>query len=415
MTVAKPPTLPRRAAGVVGSAGGAIAAQFVLAGASLLLQAVAARSLGVEGFAHYVLVYGALVLVVALYTSWFGDALTVFDRFDARVRTALLWSLIGGVVSGSLSLAVFGSIFLRGIEVVAVAVVAATWIVNESTRRMFTARTEFWRLAVNDLFGAAVTAAVVGSAAIIGDGLTLASMFLAMAAGNLGSAVLACRRLPSAEFAYPGFRGGAVGDLARFSGWRSAQAGVRPSALLMSRIIIAATAGTAGVASVEAARLLLAPALTVANGSGSYFLSSYARIARSGRAPRSRDAVRATLVVAGSMSILGAVTVALSGPLARIVTGGQFDVDTRAVAGWALYTVVFAATLPMTGMAVTRKQSRFVFWLRAGEMSLGLGTLFALLVVDSALFWTAPYCLGVGGVVTALLLWAYLRRGDPSR
>ena len=111
---------------------------------------------------------------------------------------------------------------------------------------------------------------------------------------------------------------------------------------------------------------------------------------------------------------VGGTAVALTEPLSRLLTGGEFDVDVRAVLGWALYTTVFAATLPMTSLATARRRSRFVFGLRALEMSCGLGVLPAVLALNSAASWTAPYCLSAGGVITGLLLWAHLRRGDPQ-
>lgn len=399
---------------VASSAGGAVVTQFVLAGASLVLQAVAARFLGAEGFSHFVLIYGALVLGIALYTSWFGDALTVLDRFDPRIRAALLRSLIlgGAMVSGAV--AVFGNVFLDGRETAAAATVAAAWVLNESVRRIYSARTAFWALASNDAVGAAVTLATLTAIALLGGRLTLTQLFCAMAIGYIGAAVLGAMRQPREELRNPGIRDAAVRDVAGFAAWRSLQAGVRPFSLLVSRVLVGSFGGATALAGVEAARLLLAPALTVANGSGSYFLSTFASRNTSGRPPRSRDAVRGAAVLGGAVIAVGGTAVALTEPLSRLLTGGEFDVDVRAVLGWALYTTVFAATLPMTSLATARRRSRFVFGLRALEMSCGLGVLAAVLALNSAASWTAPYCLSAGGVITGLLLWAHLRRGDPQ-
>ncbi|WP_460365891.1 hypothetical protein, partial [Actinocorallia lasiicapitis] len=150
------------------SAGGAVAVQCVLAGGSLVLQAVAARSLGAAGYGVYALLYGVLVLVIAVQTSWVGDALTVFDRFEPRVRGALLLSLLITVAGGALVAAVAGAFLLPAATTGLFVLLAVLWVLNETGRRIFTARMEFWRLAANDAAAYAVTLGTLGGAVLAG-------------------------------------------------------------------------------------------------------------------------------------------------------------------------------------------------------------------------------------------------------
>ena len=409
-------TRPMRSpARLIRAAGGAVTTQIVTAASSLVLQALAARMLGADGFAQYALTYGTLIFAITLYTSWFGDTLTVLDRFDPRVRITLLHSAVTGAALTAVATAAVGVFVLSPVQVGLATVVAITWVCNESMRRVFTARTEFWRLAVNDSLGAVVTVAVVVVAAASVTGLTVGWFFAALAAGQSAATAIALVRLPANEYRVREIRGGTFSDVASFAGWRAAQAGIRPLALLLSRMVLGAAGGPVAVAAVEAARLLLAPALTVANGAGTFVLSTFARASRDGRPPRSGDAARASAVLAVGVGVLGAGALALSGPLTRLVTGGGFAVDNRAVLGWAVYVVVFAATLPLSTLATTRRLSRLVFRLRAAEMSVGLASLTLIVIIDSDSWWSAPYCLSVGGVLTALMLWASLRRSDPAR
>jgi O-antigen/teichoic acid export membrane protein len=79
------------------SGGGAVTVQLVIAGGSRILQAIAARTLGAAGYGTYAVLYSILVLLLAVQTSWVGDSLTVFDRFDPRIQGAILISVLATV------------------------------------------------------------------------------------------------------------------------------------------------------------------------------------------------------------------------------------------------------------------------------------------------------------------------------
>ncbi|MDX6738512.1 hypothetical protein [Actinocorallia sp. A-T 12471] len=396
------------------TAGGAVAVQFTLAGGSLVVQAVAARLLGADGYGTYALLYGVLVLVIGVQTSWVGDALTVFDRFEPRVRGALLLSLLLTCGGGALAAALVAVWLLPAGAVAVFTLLTVLWVLNETGRRVFTARMEFWRLAANDAAGYAVTLGVLGGCLLAGVEASLGLVFGAMCAGAAFAVVLARLRQPREEYALAPLRGSAVREVLGFSGWRAAQAGIRPLALLAARSLIAVTAGRAALGAVEAARLLLAPAQTVANGAGWFFLGDFARAQRSGRPLPASAAVKASLTLGGITGAIALVCVALAGPLGPVLTGGAFALETAALAGWALYAVVFAGTLPLSSLATARKESRLVFVIRGVEMALGLAVLGALLLADPGAAAAAPYCLSAGGVASAVVLWFLLRRADPA-
>ncbi|MFD0685138.1 lipopolysaccharide biosynthesis protein [Actinomadura fibrosa] len=406
-----------KAGRLLAKAGGAVTVQFVTAGGSLLVQALGARTLGASGYGSYALFFAVLVMITSVQTSWVGDTLTVFDRFEPRIRGALLLSVAGTVAAGAAVGAVVAvAMGLAGPAGIALfALLVALWLLNETGRRIFTARMEFWRLTANDACYLATTLAVLGAALAAGTGASVELLLGAMCAGCLASIGLARLRLPAEEYALAPLRGTAFREIVGFSWWRSIQAGIRPTALLLARIMIAGFASTAALAGVEAARLLLAPALTFVNGAGWFLLGDFAKAERAGRPMRARQAVRACGLMAGIalvMSLAGILLVDWLGPL---VTGGSFEVDRVALAGWGIYAVCFACTLPLASLATARKKSRTVFVIRGLESLSGLLVLLVLLVADPGHAALAPYCLGAGGLVSAAMLWRMLRKGDPPR
>ncbi|GAA2421999.1 hypothetical protein GCM10010191_37080 [Actinomadura vinacea] len=406
----------RKLGKLLSSAGGAVTVQFVTAGGSLVVQALAARELGAHGYGGYALLVAVLVMITAVQTSFVGDTLTVYDRFEPRVRGALLLSVAGTVVAGALAGAVVAvALGLAGPAGIALfAVLVAAWLLNETLRRIFTARMEFWRLAANDCCYLLGTFATLGGALALGADASLELLLAAMCAGCACSIMLAALRLPEEEFASAPPRGTALREIMGFAWWRSVQAAIRPSALLVARILIAGFASTAALAGIEAARLLLAPALTFVNGAGWFLLGDFAKAEREGRPMRAVQALRACVLMAGIALVMSVAGVLLAGPLGPVVTGGTFAVDGTALAGWGLYAVCFACTLPLASLATARKRSRTVFAIRGAEALTGLVVLTVLLALDEGNAALAPYCLGAGGLVSAALLWRMLRRGDPA-
>ncbi|WP_163569527.1 polysaccharide biosynthesis protein [Fodinicola feengrottensis] len=84
-------------------ASSALVSQGITAFASLVLQLVAARTLGAAGLGLYALCVSVLITATALYTGWVGDSVTVLDRFEPQIRAAISVSVIIGAAGGFLA------------------------------------------------------------------------------------------------------------------------------------------------------------------------------------------------------------------------------------------------------------------------------------------------------------------------
>ncbi len=81
---------------------GAVTAQGVQAGISFVLQVLVARWLGVEELGRFAILYGLIVVAIAVVTGFVGDSVVVLDRADARIRAALQGSALTiAVISAS--------------------------------------------------------------------------------------------------------------------------------------------------------------------------------------------------------------------------------------------------------------------------------------------------------------------------
>jgi O-antigen/teichoic acid export membrane protein len=395
--------------------GASVAVQFQNAAGSLILQGVAGRTLGARGFGGYALLIGVLVTITTVQTSWVGDSLTVFDRFERRIRGAILISIIGTVGAGALIAMVIcaalgvtgpGGVGLFGLMV-------ALWLLEETGRRLFTARMEFWRLFLNDSCYLVVSLATVLIALESGVHSSLPLLLAAMSVGATASIVLARLQLTGAEYVGAPLRDSAIKEVIPFAWWRSIQAGIRPAALLAARVMIVAFTSSAVLGGIEAARVLLSPGINLVAGAGSYLLSGFAKAAREGRPMRTIQSLRACAVLGAVTLFFGLAAILLVGRLGPLLTDGKFVVNRVALVGWAVYAFLFGCTMPLSSLAITRKQSRFVFIVRGVESVIGLLVLTAFLIADRSLASLAPFCLGGGGVVSAVMLWYRLRRDDP--
>jgi len=328
---------------VAKKASAAVVDQFVVAGGSLVLQILAARSLGTSGFGAFALYNATLTLLTALETGWVGDSLTVLDRFDQRVRSALIGShlvfvavsfVVATVISLSLGLAALSGAMWFALMVV-------LWMTEEVGRRVFMARLEFGHLLLNDTIDSVVPIIALVVMRITLGYVSLDLIVIAMAIGSAASILAALVQLPRHEWRLgPWTRGGAA-ETVGFAFWRSAQTGIRPLALLLVRVLVAAIAGTAALGEVEAARLIVAPPLTFVSGAGSFLLPLYAEDER-GRRRHSIPMGVAMAVLMGAVLAYGVVAVVFIGRLTHLLTAGKFPIDTMTVVGWTVFAAGFA-------------------------------------------------------------------------
>jgi O-antigen/teichoic acid export membrane protein len=388
---------------------GAVTTTFINAGGSLVLQILAARTLGAAGYGAFAIISSILVLMTSVQTAWVGDSLTVLDRLDHGVRRALIVSQAGFV---ALSILVcLGGTILLGIGGVRLGllfgVAVSLWICEELGRRILMARLEFWALVLNDsIYVVASLIALVGLRAAAGS-YSLEVFVLAIAIGAAVAIVALFFQLPEAETEAPSAGSVDLGEVARFAGWRSGQAAIRPMALLLMRVLVAAIASKAVLGQIEAARLLIAPALTFISGAGTFLLPMYSDDHRK-RGGRTLPLGATMAALFGSVCLYGLVVLGFLHPLTTLLTGGTYRVAPVAVVGWALFAGGFGAGLAPAALAVARRQSREVFYVRVLDSAIGLAAAAVLLAFHRANL--APLALAIGMYVGATLLVRVARR-----
>ncbi len=382
---------------------GAVVSQVVVAVTSLLLAIVVLRELGASGLGTFSLLFGVLVTVNALQTGWIGDSLTVLDRFDPGIRRALFQSqaiaLVAiGVGSWAIALLVDG---VDATTAILFASASTAWALEETLRRLLIARREFWLLVANDAAFAVGTFGLLATVAATGTALTLDIVFTSMLAGSIVAIGLAIVQLPRIELLRGPAAAARMSQLASFASWRSAQVGLRPATQALVRAIVATTVGLEAVGLLEAARLLVAPALTVANGAGMFFLPTYSDQLR--RRVRLTPSVgRAMALIAAICVSYGLVAVVFRQRLAEVLFSDASDATTLGVASWVMFSVAFGIGLPVGAANVAAGQSRQTFVIRLVDAVIG-ASIAGLLALSG---WVAavPIGLAIGAFVGAGLL-----------
>jgi O-antigen ligase/O-antigen/teichoic acid export membrane protein len=392
---------------------GAIVSQVIVAGTSLLLALVVLRELGAAGLGTFSLLFGVLITANSVQTGWIGDSLTVLDRFDPGIRRALFRSqAVSAIVIFAVTWA--AALLVDGVDAATALLFGAAsvaWAIEETMRRILIARREFWLLVVNDAAFALGAFGLLGAVVAGGAALTLDAVIIALLAGSIVAIGVAVVQLPRIELLRGPSAPSRMRELASFAGWRAVQVGLRPGSQAAARAIVAAIVGLEAVGRLEAARLLIAPALTVVNGAGLFFLPTYADQIR--RRVRLHPTIgRAMLVVGGICATYGLFALALREPLVDVLTGGDSIVTPLAVASWALFSVAFGIGLPVGAANVAAGRSKQTFTIRTLDASIGVaaaGLLAALGWVDAV-----PLGLAAGGFVGAALLVRAVRSADDG-
>ena len=384
---------------------GALAGQATQAVAGLALQVAAARELGAGGLAVFSLVYGAIVLATAVGSGLVGDSLTVLDRSRPRLRAGLHVAAVGVcVVAGAGGAALTVSVgVLSPWGGVLLGLATAAFVLEDVLRRLLMAVGRYWWLPAVDGTGLALAIGTLGVCAAAGP-LTLDSFVLALLAGQTGAALVAVVLLPVEErprgpWCRPDLRA-----VAGFGAWRAAAQTVRPALLTAMRGVVVVMAGAPAYGPLEAARVYAAPTFVVVAGVGSYLPPAFVARRTDGPAAGLRHARRVAVRLAAAVAAIGAVAVALQPLAGPLVTGGDYELPVAAVAGWSLYAVASALSLPYAGLASVLHRQRQVTLLRGLELvSL---VLVLVLTAGGAAVW-APAALAVGPllVVVAVRRW----------
>jgi O-antigen/teichoic acid export membrane protein len=383
---------------------GAVATQFSQAVGSFLVQLTAARTLGLHEFGVFALLIGAIVIATGLMTGFVGDSLTVLDRADPRIRSALqIWCLeialftlvVGAVVAelagaGSRPLAL-----LFGLTM-------ALWVLKDTASRLLMATMRFWSVVAVDLVHASTALAWLWFAYARNGELTLYDFMLALLIGQSVALVVGLVCAPREERRVASWRGAALSTVARFGVWRGLQQGIRPSTLTAARALVAIAAGSAAVGQLEAARVYMAPALLFVQGIGSFLLVVYAADRDTSTAQALRKADRAVLALLGASLVMGVAATALVGRFGRLVSGADYDIDPLATAGWAAFAASVAAGMPYASLAAVRGRQAWVMLLRLVDALLSVGAVAGALWLLGGLPATVPFAVAGGAFLGAV-------------
>lgn len=381
---------------------GALAGQVTLAGSSLLLQVVASRQLGPDGFGTYALLFGAIVMATALTTGLLGDTLTVLDRSARPVRVALL--RLGGALVVVLALGGFvvARTQLPTPTAALFALALAAFVLADLARRLLMAALRFWSLVLVDAVGLVAMLAVLVAGGLAGR-LTLAHVLAALAVGQLAAALCALVRLPAGERVVHLRGRGDYRAVLAFGTWRALQQFVRPTMLNGARSLVLVVGGAAAVGELEAARVFVSPAMLLVQGVGSYLFSSYAADRGRGTPALLRRADRAAAVMLTGAALAGAATAVLLPHVGRLLTAGRFEIDAWAVLGWACYAASCAAVLPYGSLAAVAGRQQWVLVIRVVDSALGIGLVALALLALGAGPELVPWLLSVGSFVGGVL------------
>ncbi len=393
---------------------GAVAAQVTLAFGSFVLQLLAARALGADGLGVFAMLFGSVVMATAVSSGLIGDSLTVLDRHDPDIRSALAWLALATVGLAATAAFVLAS-RLGDLPVSTAALFAgatAAFMTADLLRRSLMACQRYWRLVIVDSI-AFVTA--LGFLLAASGGTPSLNHFLgALWIGQAVACLVALRSLPSSERSVPARRWGDVAAVVSFGSWRAVQQFVRPTTLNLMRWLVLITAGQVAVGQLEAARIFVAPAMLFVQGVGAYLFSSYAAGREEPLSLLLRRADRgAAGLLAGCCAIapLAALAVPLLG---SVLTDGRYELDTIAVVGWAAYAASCAVVLPYGSLAAVRGDQAKVLGLRVVDSMLGLGaTALALLWLGLPAS-AAPWLLSVTSIAAGIICrqWLLVPRAE---
>ena len=406
--------LPRRPAlsrAVRSDATGAMVAQLWQAAGSFALQIVAAHLLGATGLGAFALCFGVIVLATALVGGVVGDSLTVLDRDDRGIRAGLEWwallLILGSSLAGSVALVLTD--FLTVSQAAVFGVASVLFQTEEIIRRLFMAELRFWRLVVIDTISLAGALATIGVSAAVGT-VSLSTLLVGLAVGQAIALVVALAMLPAKDRRVVSLRRAGFSAVASFGVWRGAQVAVNPAALTAFRSIIILGVGTAALGEIEAARILVAPAILLVQGLGSYLLASYARDRNAPLRLLQTRANRAALAMSSAIVLVGGAAALMTPYLGPLVTGTGFAVSGVTVFCWALYAAASATMQPFASLCAARGRPRQVFTVRVADSLVGLALAAIAVLVLHVPVTLAPLALAFGLLLGGVLVRSFVLR-----
>ncbi|WP_348788989.1 hypothetical protein [Leifsonia sp. NPDC080035] len=414
MTTARARSAHAATSRIGGRAVGAVCAQGSQALASLALQVLAARALGIEGLGAFALLYGVIVFLTGFSTGFVGDSLTVLDRGARRVRSALQgWALIIAVGSASAAAVVLAATgFVSATDAALFAVAAVVFLLEDVIRRTLMAVMRFWKIVATDLTSLAVSVLVLGVIAGMRP-LTLGDFLAALALGQFAALAAGAALLPRSERRLVALVGGGYAAVARYGVWRAAQQAVRPGLLAATRTLVFAVIGLAATGQLEAARIYASPTLLFIGGLSSFLFASFALAKEEDLRALRRRADTGVVALFAATILIGGVSILLIPWIGALVTGHALDLPT--VIAWMIYAGSVAAVTPYGALAAVRGRQVGVFVVRLSDSLVSLA-LAALSLWAGGALWTVPIALAVGSIAGgAVIRLVLLRTTAPPR
>jgi O-antigen/teichoic acid export membrane protein len=385
----------------------AVGAQFTQAGASLLLSAVAVRTVDTAEFGQYLLVTSTIILVTGATTGFVGDSLTVLDRSDTTMRRTMALAALGcAVLAGGVVLVVSALLGWLTWPLAGLAGAAClAYVVEDLVRRVLMANKRFPSVIATDLIYTLAALAVLAGA-WASTGISLATLLLAIGLGQVAATGVGVALVPTADRHLAPWRGPlAVRRLVGFGGWRALHLTVGPLKLWLSRLVVSLTAGFAAVGVLEANRLLMAPVLLAVQGASSAVLVSQAEAVRSARLAALRQADRDAAML-GAASVAGTLGVlAARVPLSEVLLGGSTLVHPTVLLGWGAVAVGMALNVPYATLTAAAGAPRAAFLMRIADLGvalLGIGVLLGTDPSEDAYLWT-PMVIGITSCSLAVI------------
>jgi hypothetical protein len=223
-------------------------------------------------------------------------------------------------------------------------------------------------------------------------GAFLLALFIGQSAGLVAGIIM----LPGHERTLVSLRGAQIAQVLGFGGWRGAQVAIPPLVLTVTRLLVTAIVGMAALGQLEAARILVAPAMLAVQGLGSYLLSSYVRDKSVGLPVLVKRAQKAALGMVAAALVLGSALVVIAPLVAVYITGPDVPVARLAVAGWVLYVAGSASCQPFASLAAAQGRPAAVFFCRCVDATAALAVVVVLLVPLGASASLVPFALAGG-------------------
>ncbi|MDO5735948.1 MAG: hypothetical protein Q4P15_05690 [Propionibacteriaceae bacterium] len=390
----------------------AIAAQGIQAGISFILQIVVLRVLGIDDYGRFAVLYGIVVLVMAVMSGLVGDSLVVLQREEPRIRAALegfalIMSLSAGCIAAGLAV-LTGFADPRESLVFGVGLVSYT--IMEIVRRMLIAHMLFTRAAIADAtgFGCAVAVLLTGHWT---SGLSLWIVLGATAVGQVVGCLVGWRMLPSTERLLVPIRDPDFAAVWRYGSWRGLQQTLRPALFTIVRVLVIGSVGLAAVGILEAARTFVSPLMLVVGSLSSLLFVRFANLAKAGRAGSLREADRVVVALLLLSVALGGIALLLApwaGPLIF-----NIELDRLAIIGWITYGISVAMVTPYGALSAVTGRQTTVFFVRLADTALAAGIAAAVLSGGGS-FRTVPFVLAATSLLGGVALRWVAARGEPS-